>query len=240
MNSRSAWRVAGALAVVLAALTGVAGEARADRVGLFKTKDGVSIRYHVVTPFPYVKDKAYPSIIAFVGGDQGADDVKTAVDDYWGPEARKRGYLVFLPEAPKGYVYYGRGVFLVPELIEHYRQEFKIEGDKLHMAGNSNGGLSAFRIALKSRSRIKTLTVFPGFPAFTRDFHRLTRLKNIKVNMFVNDVDERWKDMMDFTHERLKTLGVDVNYQVMRGDGHKIDGLAGANAKLLFDALERK
>ena len=216
------------------------GEARADRVGLFKTKEGVSIRYHVVTPFPYAKDKDYPAILAFPGGRQDNEAVKAAVDDYWGAEARRRGYLVFIPEAPNGYAFYSRGVFLIPELLEHLRAEFKIEGEKMHMAGNSNGGLSAFRIALKNRSRIKSLTVFPGFPAFTRDFHRLTRLKGIKVNMFVNDVDERWKDMMDFTHERLKLLGMDVEYKVMRGDGHKIDSIAGANAKVLFDALERQ
>lgn len=240
MKSKAVLKLTLVVAVAMMAQSWSAGEARADRVGLFKTKDGVGVRYHVVTPFPFVKDKAYPGIIAFAGGNQDSEAVKAAVDDYWGPEARKRGYLVFLPEAPNGYLFYGRGVFLVPELIEHFKKDFNVEGDKLHMAGNSNGGLSAFRVALKNRSRIKTLTVFPGFPAFTRDFHRLTRLKAIKVNMFVNDVDERWKDMMDFTHERLKSLGVDVNYKVMRGDGHKIDGLAGANAKVLFDALERK
>ena len=200
------------------------GDARADRVGLYKTKEGVSVRYHVVTPFPYVKTKAYPAIIAFSGGRQDAAAVKAAIDDYFGAEARRRGYLVFIPEAPKGYVFYGRGVFLMPELIEHFRKDFKIKGDKLDMAGYSNGGLSAFRIALKNRSRVRSLTVFPGFPVYTRDFYRLTRLKKIKVNMFVNNVDERWKDMMDFTYERLKSLGVDVRYKVLHGDGHKIDG----------------
>lgn len=207
--------------------------------GLFKNKDGVKVRYTVVTPFPFVKTKAYPAIIAFPGGRQNTAAAAAAIKDFWGPEAQKRGYYVFVPEAPKGYRFYLKGVFLVPELIEHFKKKFKIKGEKFHMAGHSNGGLSAFRIALKNRKRISSLTVFPGFPSYTRDFERLTRLKKIKVNIFVNESDERWKSMTDFTHERLKTLGIDVNYKVFPDKGHKVVSLVGANSKLLFDTIER-
>jgi predicted esterase len=127
----------------------------------------------------------------------------------------------------------------MPALIEHFAKKFKIKGDKFHMAGHSNGGLSAFRIALKNRKRISSLTVFPGFPSYTRDFERLTRLKKIKVNIFVNDSDKRWKAMTDFTAERLKTVGVDVQYKVFSAKGHKVTGLAGPNSKVLFEAIER-
>lgn len=214
--------------------------ALADRVGLFKNKDGVKVRYTVVTPFPFSKQKAYPAIIAFPGGRQDSAAVSAAVKDFWGPEARKRGYFVFLPEAPKGYRFYQRGAFLAPDLIEHFRTKFKIKGEKFHMAGNSNGGLSAFRIALKNRKRIQSLTVFPGFPTFTRDFHRLTRLKKIKVNMFVNKADERWSSVSEFTFERLKKLGIDAKFQQFPDKGHKITALAGPQSKVLFDAIERK
>ena len=115
----------------------------------------------------------------------------------------------------------------------------KIKSEKFHIAGHSNGGVSAFRIELKNRKRISSLTVFPGFPSYTRDFERLTRLKKIKVNIFVNESDERWKSMTDFTHERLKTLGIDVNYKVFPDKGHKVVSLVGANSKLLFDTIER-
>ncbi len=107
------------------------------------------------------------------------------------------------------------------------------------MAGNSNGGLSAFRIALKNRKRTASLTVFPGFPTLTRDFYRMTRFKDIKVNLFVNEADERWSSMMDFTEERLKALGVDVKYTKFKDDGHKVKALAGTDSKLLFDTIER-
>jgi len=213
--------------------------ALADSVGLFKNKDGVKVRYTVVTPFPFVKTKAYPGIIAFPGGRQNTAAAGAAIKDFWGPEARKRGYYVFVPEAPKGYRFYQKGVFLMPDLIEHFMKKFKIKGEKFHLAGHSNGGLSAFRVALKNRKRISTLTVFPGFPSYTRDFERLTRLKKVKVNIFVNDSDERWRTMTDFTAERLKAIGVDVQYKVFAAKGHKVTELVGPNAKVLFDALER-
>ena len=224
---------------VILAVALQANSASADRVGLFKSKDGVSVRYTVVTPFPMVKDKDYPAILAFPGGNQDSAAVAAAVSDYWGAEARKRGYLVFLPEAPKGYRFFQRGVFLAPDLIEHFFQKYKIKDGKLHLAGNSNGGLSAFRIALKNRKRTASLTVFPGFPTLTRDFYRMTRLKDIKVNLFVNEADERWRSMMDFTEERLKALGFDVKYTKFKDDGHKVRALAGTESKLLFDTIER-
>jgi len=231
--------LAGLLVLAAVAQMICTGPAAADKVGLFKTKNGVSIRYTIVTPFPLIKTKEYPAILAFPSGRQDTAAAKAAIDEYWGPEARKRGYYVFVPEAPKGYLFYGRGVFLMPEFIEHFMTKYKIKDGKLHIAGNSNGGLSAFRIALKNRSRTKSLTVFPGYPATTRDLYRTSRLKKIKVNMFVNEGDKRWKEMMDFTAERLKAVGVDVHYQTFPGEGHKVDAIAGPNAKTLFDILER-
>ena len=122
----------------------LAETASADKVGLVKSKDGIKVRYTVVTLFPCVKTKAYPAIISFPGGWQDSKVAKAAITDFWGPEAPKRGYFVFVPEAPKGYRSYQRGAFLAPELIEHFKKKFKVKGEKFHMAGNSNDGLSAF------------------------------------------------------------------------------------------------
>ena len=133
-----------------------------------------------MTLFSCVKIEAYPAIISFPGGWKDSKVAKAAITDFWCPEAPKHGYFVFVPEAPKGYRYYRRGAFLTPELIEHFKKKFKIKGEKFHMAGNSKDGLSAFRIALKNLKQISSLTVFPGFPAFTLDYYRLTRLKNVK------------------------------------------------------------
>ncbi len=226
--------VLGSIAVALST-----DAALADRLGFFKSKDDTKVRYTVVTPFPFVKTKAYPAIIAFPGGRQDTAAAKAAIADFWGEEARKRGFYVFVPEAPKGFMFYQRGAFLAPELIEHFKKKFKIDCEKFHLAGHSNGGISAFRIALKNRKRIQSLTVFLGFPAFTRDFQRLTRLKKIKVNIFVNENDERWRSMTDFTHERLKRLGIDVSYKKFTDKGHKVVGLAGPNSKMLFDTIAR-
>jgi hypothetical protein len=91
---------------------------------------------------------------------------------------------------------------------------------------------------LKNHKRISSLTVFPGFPAFTLDFYRLTRLKNVKNYSLVNEKDERRASMTEFTYERLKALDVDVTLDKFGDDGHKVKALADAKTKKLFDMIE--
>ena len=45
--------------------------------------------------------------------------------------------------------------------------------------------------------------------------------------------------MTKFTHERLKSLGIDVTYKEFEDKGHKVKALTGENAKLLYDTIER-
>ena len=220
-------------------VTLLAETASAYKVGLFKRKDGIKVYYTVLTLFPFIKTEAYPAIIAFPGGRQNSKVAKAAITEFWGPEARKCGYFVFVPEPPKGYRFYQRGVFLAPELIEHFKKKFKTKGKKFHIAGNSNDSLSAFGIALKNHKRISSLTSFPGFSAFTLGYYRLTRLTNVKTNLFVNEKDERWANMTEFTYECLNALGFDVTFEKFGDDGHTVKALAGANAKKLFDIIER-
>ena len=144
--------------------------ALAELVDLFKSKDGTKIRYTVVTPCPFIKLKAYPAIIAFQGRRQDTAVAKAAISNFCGEEGRNRGFFICIPEAPKGSRLYQKGGFLTPELIEHFKKQFKISDEKFHMAEHINGCLSKFGIALKSRKRIQSLTVFTGFPAYTGDY----------------------------------------------------------------------
>ena len=141
--------------------------ALAELVNLFKSKDGTKIRYTVVTPCPLIKLKAYPAIIAFQGCRQDTAAAKAAISNFCGEEARKRGCFNCVPEAPKGSWLNQKGGFLAPELIEHFKKQFKMADEKFHMAGHIKGCLSKFGIALKSRKRIHSLTVFLSFPAYT-------------------------------------------------------------------------
>ena len=144
--------------------------ALANLVDLFKSKDGTKVRYTVVTPFPFIKLKAYPAIIPFQGRQQDTAAAKAAISNFCGEEARKRGFFICVPEAPKGSRLYQKGGFLASELIGHLNKQFKNVDEKFHMAGHINGCLSKFGVAPKSRKRIQSLTVFPGFPAYTRDY----------------------------------------------------------------------
>ena len=68
--------------------------ALAKLVDLFKTKDGTKVRYTVVTPFPFIKLKAYAAIIAFQGRGQDTAAATGAISSFCGEEARKRGFFI--------------------------------------------------------------------------------------------------------------------------------------------------
>ena len=45
--------------------------------------------------------------------------------------------------------------------------------------------------------------------------------------------------MMDFTHERLKRMGIDVGHKKPADKGRKVVRLAGPNGKMLFETIAR-
>src|ERR1039457_6451002 len=60
----------------------------------------VTVHYKVVLPKDYDAAKAWPAVLAFPPGGQGADMVMTTLVRNWQPEAERRGYIVFIPSAP--------------------------------------------------------------------------------------------------------------------------------------------
>ena len=163
-------RVLGILVLSSIALALSTDAAPAKLVDLFKNKDGTRVRYTVVRPFLFIKLKAYPAIIAFQGRRQDIGAAKAAISNFCGEEARKRRFFICVTEAPKGSMLYQKEGFLAPELIEHFKKQFKTADEKFHMAWHINGCLSKFGIVLKSQKRIQYLTGFPDFPAYTRDY----------------------------------------------------------------------
>jgi poly(3-hydroxybutyrate) depolymerase len=108
---------------------------------------GVTLHYKVVLPKEYDAAKTYPAVLAFPPGSQGADMVMTTLVRNWQPEAERRGYLVFIPAAPNGRLFYEEGASVFPEFLDKMLAEYKIRDNKFHIAGMSNGGISAFYIA---------------------------------------------------------------------------------------------
>src|SRR5437667_2526877 len=70
---------------------------------------GVTLHYKVVLPKDYDPSNTYPAVLAFPPGGQGADMVMTTLVRNWQPEAERRGYIVFIPAAPNGRLFFEEG-----------------------------------------------------------------------------------------------------------------------------------
>jgi len=199
---------------------------------------GVSVTYKVVLPDGYDATKTYPGIIAFGGGPQSMNTVDGILTRNFRAEAEKRGYIVVAPAAPEGEVFFEDGARIFPEFLKMILAEYKIEGGKFHIAGPSNGGIAAFHVAAANPAYFLSVTAFPGYmweptPA------KLQAISKMCVFMYVGENDEyRWHGEMQREAEFLRTKGTVARYTEEKGQPHRLETLAGANAARLFDGFE--
>ena len=196
---------------------------------------GMKVQYRVVLPQPYDPAHAYPGVLAFVGGGQTFEMVKNEVDRTWKPEAERRGYIVILPAAPDGQLFFERGDRIFPQFIEQLLKDYKIEGGKFHIAGHSNGGLSAFHIAAKYPRYFRTLT---GFPGYLPEDENADAIKPMCIFMHVGERDLEWQGAMEPEMERLRARGFRIQYKIEPKEPHLIQALQGTGVKRLFDQFE--
>jgi len=97
-----------------------------------------------------------------------------------------RDWILIAPIAPPG-IRFGRGDE-VPRLCEAVRARYQVEGERFHLAGQSNGGNSVFAIAISIPEQCTSLTVHTGVPPSNRP-DRLKRLHDIPIFMYCGDRD---------------------------------------------------
>lgn len=195
---------------------------------------GRTLRYALLLPDHFDPTQTYPTLLALPPGGQDETMVEAGLNRYWGRQATARGWVVVSPVAPEGVLFFQGSEKLIPALLDEIQQRVHIEGGKFHLTGASNGGLSAFRIALKWPSRFQSLVVLPGFPPDKQDFARLDRLAEIPVRMFAGGADTRWAEQERRTKKQLDALGVDAALKVFPGEGHIPASIAGDRLMELF------
>jgi S-formylglutathione hydrolase FrmB len=199
---------------------------------------GFSVDYKVVLPDGYDPAKAYPAIIAFGGGPQTMNTVDAILSRNLRAEAEKRGYIVVALAAPRGELYFEGGARIFPEFLKMILADYKIQGGKFHIAGVSNGGISALYIAAANPQYFLSVTAFPGF-LWEATPAKLQAISKMCVFMYVGENDEyRWHDEMKGEVEYLRAKGAVARYTVEKGQPHRIETLAGAQAGRLFDGFE--
>ena len=206
-----------------------------DKTGTFA---GKTVPYKVVLPNNYDPAKAYPAVLAFSGGTQTMRTVESAVERFWRDEAGRRGYLVVIPATPDGWLYFEEeGMQIIPEFLDRFLRDYKVQGNKLHVAGNSNGGLSAFHIAASHPKYFWSVTGFPGY-IYEPTREQVRALSGLCINMHVGELDTQWREAMEPQAKQFAAQKMKVRITVEPGQGHGIRTLEGEGAKRLFDQLE--
>ena len=205
-----------------------------------KTKNvaGTTVHYKVVLPNGYDPSKAYPAILAFGGGPQTMNTVDSIIERNFRAEAERRGYIVVAPAAPDGQLFFEGGARIVPEFVKMILADYKIQGGKFHIAGPSNGGISAFHVAAENPQYFLSVTAFPGY-MWEPSEAKLRAISKMCVFMYVGELDEyMWHGEMKKEAEFLRSKGTVARYTVEKGQPHRMETLAGAGAGRLFDGFE--
>jgi predicted peptidase len=211
---------------------------RAELLDKTRKVGNTTVRYKVVLPNGYDPNKAYPAILAFGGGPQTMNTVDGVLNRNFRPEAEKRGYIVIAPAAPDDQVFFEEGDRIFPEFLKMMLADYKIQDNKFHIAGPSNGGIAAFHVAAANPQYFLSVTAFPGY-MWQPSAAKLNAISKMCVFMYVGENDEyMWHGEMQAEAETLRAKGTVARYTVEKGQPHRLDTLAGSNAGRLFDGFE--
>ncbi len=211
-----------------------ASAAVVEKTGRF---GGLQITYKVSLPPGYDASKPYPAILVFGGGSQTLQGAGNTMESDWRSEADQRGYIVISPAAPAAGLFFEGGDRAFPAFLEAMRRDYKIVPSRLHVAGHSNGGLSAFHIAVKYPAWFATVTGYPGL-ADGPDEDGLEKLKGKCLFMHVGDQDSGWSGAMKAQADSLRRQGYRIAYTVEKNQTHRLKAAELNLPRRLFDEIE--
>lgn len=197
------------------------------------------VQYRVILPKNYDPAQAYPGVLAFGGGPQTMDVVENTIRRNWKSEAEQRGYIVVLPAAFGGQLFFQGGERIFPEFLDKLLVDYKIEDNKFHIAGISNGGISAFHIAALYPKYFISITAFPGFfPNVTEE--RVRAIADMCIYMHVGEFYQMgWTPRIQQQAEVFQKVGLNIHFTIEKGQKHRLETFADKNAYRLFDQFEQ-
>jgi predicted peptidase len=199
-------------------------------------RNDVVIEYALVLPDNFDETKTYPVLLALPPGDQSKRIVEGQLRVFWEAEAKKRGWVVISPAAPEGTTFYNGAEKELLGLLDEVAKTVRFEGGKVHLAGVSNGGASAYRMITEHPERFLSMIVLPGVPPDARALGKLGQLKGISVTAFVGEEDPDWVRGSRATKQKLDALGIENTLTIVPGQSHavKVDPIK------LFDLLDAR
>ena len=124
----------------------------------------------------------------FGGGPQTMNTVDNVLNRNFRAEAEKRGYIVIAPAAPDDQLFFEDGARIFPDFLKMMLADYKIQGNKFHIAGPSNGGIAAFHVAAANPQYFLSVTAFPGY-MWQPSAAKLQAISKMCVFMYVGEFD---------------------------------------------------
>jgi poly(3-hydroxybutyrate) depolymerase len=223
-----------ALALVLAMASSSAAE-MIEKQGRF---GGLELTYKVVLPLDFDPRRTYPAVLVFTGGGQQLGGAERTLQADWQAEGERRGYILIAPGTPNGQLFFDGADGVFPECLDAILRDYRIEGGKLHVAGHSNGGISAFHVATLHPQYVRTVTGYPGLLDGVSDPGRIQTLKAMCVFMHVGDRDPSWRSAMERQYDNLRRQGFRIQFTVEPNQVHRLRSQEIGLSTRLFDQIE--
>jgi pimeloyl-ACP methyl ester carboxylesterase len=184
-------------------------------------RSGGVLRFRIHQPATLPASAPTPVLIALAPGKQTADMATVAFDRYF-KQLPDAGWVVVTPFARGEIPLLDDANGALLELADELARRYTLEDGKLHIAGVSNGGRAAFRLALTAgAARVASLSVLPGFVPTDEEATRLGELKGVRVRMFVGESDAAdWIDASRASLKNLRDKQVDATLTVRDAEGH--------------------
>lgn len=145
----------------------------------------------VLLPDGFEASASYPVMLCFGGGPQQRFNWEDWCARYF-DVSRARGlakdWILLAPIAPEGMSFMTQLVPDVARLIAVVKTKYNVEGDKVHIAGQSNGGNSVFAIGMHMPELCASMVVHTGV-AHESSSAKLRALRNLPIFMYVGNKD---------------------------------------------------
>jgi poly(3-hydroxybutyrate) depolymerase len=164
--------------------------------------------------------------------------VQGTLERNWRAPAERLGYIVVIPAAPNGQLFFEQGARVFPAFLVQLLGDYKILDGKFHIAGVSNGGLSAFHLAASYPQYFWSVTGLPGFLDQATP-ERVRALATLCINMYAGENDTDWLESEREQAAQFRAQGFSVEFSEEKGEGHVMRTLDGYGALRLFKQFEQ-